>query len=111
MEDTELNANNQNTAQSGAESSKTQVGPVVGSIIVIVIIILGGLYFIGKKASEEGAFAPTAEEILESPDQALQMLAEQGTSDEITAIEEDLNATELNNIDTELKNVEAELAF
>lgn len=90
---------------------KTQAGPIVGSIIIIIIIIFGGLYFLGKKASEEGVFAPTAEEIKALPDANLQSLESQGASDELPTIEEDLNATSLEGLDTELQSIESEFNF
>lgn len=112
MEDTDTKTNSQSFE--GAESkgaSQTQVGPIIGSAVIIIIIIIGGLYFIGKKVSEEGVFAPTAEEIRTTADPALQSLGTQGTSDEVSAIEEDLGTTDLNTLDAELQTIEQELNF
>ncbi|MBI2048296.1 MAG: hypothetical protein HYT27_04105, partial [Parcubacteria group bacterium] len=44
-------------------------------------------------------------------DTALQVLEIQGTSDEISTIESDLDATTLEDLDAELGNIEAELNF
>lgn len=69
------------------------VGPVIGSIIVIIVIVLGGLYYLNSVkvdiAKEE---APALNE-----------------SSEIEAIEEDLNQTDLDNLDAEFSDIEAEI--
>ena len=44
------------------------------------------------------------------PDAATTRLETQGTSDEVSAIEQDLNATDLGDLDKELSDIEAELA-
>lgn len=89
----------------------SQAGPVIGSIIVIIVLVLGGLYFIGQKVTKEGVFEPGPEEILNAPDLTLETLKEQGTSDEVSAIEEDLDATMLEDLDAELQDIESELNF
>ena len=91
-----------------APQEKT-VGPIVGAVIIVVVLVLGGLYFWGQKIAEERTTPQTAEEILEAPDEVLESLEQQGASDEIEDIEKDLNATELENLDAELENIEAEL--
>ena len=103
-----MQENNQNTVTE--ESSSGQVGPIAGVILVIAVLAIGGFYFFGKEVSER-AEAPTAEEILSAPDQALQNLQTQGTSDEVGAIEEDLTATNLDTLDAELDTIETELSF
>ena len=100
-------------AESGAapQTKGSQAGPVIGSIIVIIVLVLGGLYFIGQKVSKDGIFEPSPEEILNESDLILETLENQGTSDEVSAIEEDLNATILEDLDAELQNIESELNF
>src|SRR3989344_498803 len=109
MENNEIKTNNQTPPVQREVASKNQVGPIIGSIVIIIIIIFGGLYFLGKKVSDEGVFAPTTEEILGETDTALQTLEIQGTSDEVSTIESDLDATILDDLDAELGNIEAEL--
>ncbi len=110
MNETEF-SNNQNTEGQAAPSQarSVQIGPIVGSIIVVILLIFGGLYFIGKKVSEEGFLAPTPEAIESAPDSALENLQNQATSDEVGAISEDLDATVLDDLDAELQNIESEL--
>lgn len=91
-------------------SGNDPIGPAIGTIIIVIILIIGGLYLWGAKLSKESALEEkSAEEILNTPDTQLESLEIKQSSDEIRAIEEDLNATDLNNLDAELKNIEAEL--
>lgn len=95
------------------EHGKQETGPVVGIIIIIVVIILGGLYVWGARLSktetEGDAGSPqTAEEIAQNPDPALDNLNTQETSDELSAIEDDLDATVLKDLDAELGTVQKE---
>ncbi|MEK7178796.1 MAG: hypothetical protein AAB727_00905 [Patescibacteria group bacterium] len=97
--------------QKTVEHKPLAAGPVVGVIIVIIVLILGGLYFLGQRVAREGFFEPTAEEIQATPDEALNALTEIGTSDEVPAIETDLNATPLENLDAELNSIGKEFSF
>lgn len=94
-----------------AEEHGVQVGPIIGSVIIIVILVLGGLYLLGKKVSEEGALAPEPQEIRSAPDEVRASLETQGTSDAVQSIEEDLDATPLDGLDTELRDIETELGL
>jgi len=98
----------QNIEQSAATvSEEKSTGAIIGAIIIVVLLIIGGLYFFGQRSNEE--LAPA--EILSQPDAAVEVLETQGTSDEITAIEEDINVTNLDGLDVELGNIDAELSF
>ncbi|TSC67402.1 MAG: hypothetical protein G01um101472_423 [Parcubacteria group bacterium Gr01-1014_72] len=88
------------TSPSGEKSS---AGPVIGSIIVIVILIVGAIYFWGAKLSREEA-VPAGE-----ADQTTAALRAQGSSDEVGAIESDLDATELEGLDADFSELEAQL--
>jgi hypothetical protein len=81
----------------GEKPKGSSAGPVVGAIIIIVIIVLGGLYFWGKKLAE----APVDEETLE--------LQEVNSSDDLADIEADLENTELDSLDSDFGELEAEL--
>jgi hypothetical protein len=123
MEDNNLNNKQNDIEQSryaseglgGAEKPHKSTGPIIGIAIIIVIIIFGGLYYwgaqlTGKDGSEETE-KPTAEEIESAEDTAVSELETQSNSDEISAIEEDLNATDLEGLDAELENIDAEFNF
>ncbi len=60
----------------------SSIGAVIGIIIVIIVLILGGLYFWGAQLNENG-YDP-------SQDQEVQDLQSTSDSDELDAIEADL---------------------
>ena len=89
-------------------------GPVVGAVIVVVLLIVGGWYIFfaqDRPATPIGELGDeaTANEIDAAPDESLDALEIQGTSDEIEDIEADLDATDLEGLDAELEAMEAEL--
>jgi len=101
-----MNDVNQNEGvPTGDERGQKSAGPVIGIIIIVLVLVFGGLYFWGKRVTQE----PTPEAIMNMPDSQLETLGTQNTSDEVTAIEEDLNATDLENLDAELGDIEKEL--
>ncbi len=87
-------------------TNKSSIGSIIGIIIIITIIILGGLYFWGKRIEE----ARYKEKIIsESQNKTEQVVVSESTSiktlspgDELDTIESDLNITNLENLDTEL---------
>ncbi len=84
-----------NTEPTNTQESST--GPAIAIIIVIAMIVLGAFYFWGERGNDmDQAMEPTAEEMISE-------IETQSTSDESSAIEEDLNNTELDNIDAELQ--------
>lgn len=71
--------------------NKSSIGSIIGIIIIIAIIILGGLYFWGKRIEESKLQddllmqnATTSEEV--APENV-------SSSDDVNSIEADLNAT------------------
>jgi len=84
--------------------------PVV--LALVAIIALGGLWAVNKglltlkpSPSPTPMASPSAE-----LDEDTTALEEQGTTDEISEIEADLNATDLSDIDQELTDIESELS-
>ena len=75
------------------DNKKKSVGPLIGLIIIIILILAGALYF-GSKRIE----APTAP--------ADQTVTEQGTSTEIADIEKDLDAGMIDDLDKELEDID-----
>ena len=97
--------------QNLVESSKkdSTVGPMIGSIIVICIIIVGGLYFLGSLISNK----KNEIQIEQSAEQQQEILkveetAKQSNSDDVQSIEADLKATNIDNLDTGLTDIEKE---
>ncbi len=83
-------------------------GPVIGIIIIIIILALGGFYFWGQRLVKEGILNED-EKTQEKYDQALESLRQLSDSDDVSAIEEDLNATDLSPLDKNLGNINAAL--
>lgn len=75
------------------EPKKSGVGALIGSIIIILILVLGALYFWGGKLQ-------TSEEELNFDDSSAAVTT--STSDEVSDIEADLNKTETVNLDEDL---------
>jgi len=101
---------------SSVPEEKTHVGPLIGIIIIVVVIVLGGLYFWGQRVNnmapqENMADSMTAEKVAAQPDEELNALETQGTSDTIADIEADTNATNLDGLDAEAGSIEAELSY
>lgn len=90
-------------------TEEKSTGAIIGAIIVVVLLVIGGLYFLGQKMAGEKVL-PTPEEIAAEPDTTTEALQTQGTSDEIDAIEADLGA-DLGDLDAEMANIEAELGL
>ena len=73
-------------------------GPIIGSLIIIVVLVLGGIYFLGSKME---TVTPNGEE---------QAAAEQAALDEDTSnIEADLDAMGTADLDNESTAIEAAL--
>lgn len=85
------------------QTEKKPVGPLVAVIIILALIVIGGLYFL-KARSSQNIYTPTTQ-----GDTVTDALKKQGTSDDITSIEADLNATNLNNLDQGASALQAEL--
>lgn len=93
-----------------------QIGPIIGIIIIVIVLALGGLYVWGARlnkadtnTSETGQSNQSAQDISTAGDPALDNLKTQGTSNELSAIEDDLDTTSLDGLDTEMKAINTEL--
>jgi cytoskeletal protein RodZ len=86
----------------------SSIGGVIGTIIIIALIILGGLYFWGKRIEEN-----KAQQTLESMDlnqtaptnsnSEASAIESVGSTDDVTSIEADLQSTNTANLDKELQ--------
>lgn len=84
------------------------VGAVIGTIIIIVLLVVGGIYFFTARKAE--APIPTPEEILQTQDATTTALERLGTSDNVGDIEIDINNTDLGSIDAELQDIDTEFS-
>ncbi|MEK7194397.1 MAG: hypothetical protein AAB660_01775 [Patescibacteria group bacterium] len=85
-------------------NNENSVGPVIAIIIVLAMIILGGLYFWGQRNNTS---IPSTETTATSGnvDEVTASIATQSTSLDSTAIEEDLNNTNVDNLDSGLQTL------
>lgn len=88
------------------EQKKSGIGSIIGTVVIISVIILGGLYFWGKRIEESklreslanGEVQPMMNEGSEAA--AIRAVS---SSDDLGSIEGDLNATNFDNMNTELR--------
>jgi hypothetical protein len=77
------------------------LGPIVGTIIILLVIILGGLYFWGERVKRMNTI-PRDVSTEEQTDQDIESITTQSSSDATADIEADLNATDVDSIDPNL---------
>lgn len=98
------------------DEGTSHLGPIIGVLIIMLVLILGGLYLWGRELSK----GPAATEIIpreienNEPETTraeadAEILQTTSTSDEITAIEADIESTELDTLDAELEEIDREL--
>ncbi len=83
---------------------KKSVAPLVLVIILLVIVIIGGLYYF-KTRTNQTPYVPTTEE----SDNITESLMQQSQSDDLSSIEADLNATDIDSLDQGASVIEAGL--
>lgn len=106
------NNNQPNMEPMKEPNSGSSLGPAVGTIIIVAVLIIGGLYYWGAQLNKQAIDDTlTGEDIAAQADASLDALSEQGTSDEVDSIEEDLNLTDLDDLDAELDNIDAEFGL
>ena len=82
---------------------KKSMGPLIAVIIILVLIVVGGLYFL-KERSSQPVFVP-----MDQADAMTESLNQQDSSDNLNSIETDLNAINLDNLDQGAAVIEAQL--
>ena len=103
----------------GAPDTQLSVlGPILAVLIILLVLLLGGLYLWSNTLQDPlpepvPVERPTAEENNEpesnNAEAEVQTLETVSTSDEISAIEADLDSTNLDELDAELNAIDAEL--
>ncbi|MEQ1561681.1 MAG: hypothetical protein ABL899_03105 [Nitrospira sp.] len=86
------------------QAQESSIGSIIGTIIIIAIIILGGLYFWGKRIEENKAKQALVEETVELTPAEMEAntIKSITPSDDLTSIEADLNGTNVNNLSSEI---------
>ena len=74
------------------KENESKVGPMIGSIIIILIIVIGGIYFWMQRTAVND-IADTKSAV---------------TEEEVEDIESDLDTLDIDSIDTEIEAIEAE---
>lgn len=87
------------------EQNKSGIGSIISIVVIISIIILGGLYFWGKRIEEaklkEALVGADIQPMMEQNEASV--IRSVSSSDDLGSIEADLNATNFNNLDAELE--------
>lgn len=100
-------------------TGRSHFGVVIALLVVLLIAILAGLYYwysailSQPMTIEDPAMRPTAEENNEPESTGAEAQADSmnvvSTSDELSAIEADLESTDLNSLDTEMGSIDTEM--
>ncbi|MDO8492127.1 MAG: hypothetical protein Q7S34_00610 [bacterium] len=98
-----------NQQNNSGNENNSSIGPIIGSIIVVLVIVLGGLYIYGQRLSDQSKQEVPVENISASADQSTTKLEQQGSTDSLSEINADLNATDLNGLDAESMQIDQEL--
>lgn len=94
-----------------SQPEKKPIGPLVAVIVILALIVVGGLYFLKTRSVQKTYTPPEISPTVVQPktDSVTDSLKQQSSSDNLSSIESDLNATNLNNIDQGAAAVEASL--
>ncbi len=99
-----------------SDTHHSHVGPILGVLIVVLILILGGLYLWGSILSEGGNEARVERTIPNNEPETPRANADAkifnttSSSNDLDAIYADLESTDLNSLETELGQVETEMS-
>lgn len=95
------------------ETHHTKLGPILGVLILILVLILAGLFLWGRTMNEP--VTPVETPIVNNEPETTRAVADQqifetlSPSDELDAIDADISATNLDSLDTELGTIDVEL--
>lgn len=84
--------------------AKSGVGSIIGTIVILAIIILGGLYFWGKRVEETKAVQKLATDTTEPTveQNEASVIMTMNSSDDLDSIQADLDATKTTGLSSEL---------
>jgi uncharacterized protein with FMN-binding domain len=109
-----MNENNLNTNPGTGVSldGGNHKGSLIGSIIVVVLLIIGAFYFWSNRTPAPVTPATETTETAPAPmtDPSTEALNQQSANDDLTSLEADVNATDLSGLDAEMGTIEAEFA-
>lgn len=87
--------------------NQSAVGPVAGLVIIVIVMIVGAVYFVQTTKQTITERAQTADEIRNSIDPQTESLRSVGSSDEIESIADDANLTDLTDLLPEIGSIES----
>ncbi len=93
--------------------NKSGVGSIIGTIVILAIIILGGLYFWGKRVEETKTVQKLAADTTElnaptpTPNEATVIMT-MSSSDDLNSIQSDITATKTTGLSAELNQPTAQ---
>jgi len=115
----EIEKNEQNNVEIKSETlmeqHHTHLGPLLGLLLIVLVIILGGLYLWGASLDQQVASETSTREIVNNEPETprsnadAQILRTVSPSDSLEAIETDLESTDLDSLDSEISEMEREL--
>ncbi len=76
---------------------ESQIGPVIATVIIILILLIGGLYFWGEQLKKES--------IKENSQIQIEAGEVSNLENEVNSLEVDSFEQEINNIETEFENL------
>jgi uncharacterized protein HemX len=92
-------------------SSQHAFGPTAGVVIVVVLLMLGALYYFWSYVYAPSSSQPTADQIRNSNDPVVEQLSTQSNSTSAASIEQDLNASAdaYDKLDADMQNIDTTL--
>jgi hypothetical protein len=98
-----------------SDAHHVHVGPILGVLVVVLVIILGGLYLWGGMLSKQAILETPERTIPNNEPETPRAVADQdilmttSSSIEIDAINADLESTNLTDLDRELDSISSEM--
>lgn len=90
------------SSNNGSPANNRPVGPVIGLIIILAIILIGGIYFWSSRINSKTDMAPENNQnpaVNNGESVSPEAILNQSSSDETASIEADLNAFNESDID------------
>lgn len=97
------------------ESHHAHMGPILAGLVIILVLIFTGMYLWGASLATDPVPTP-APAIVNNEPETPRAVADQeifetlSPSDELEAIEADLNSTNFDSLDTDITTIDAELS-
>lgn len=98
MHDTtkDVTENNNEKIVPQTHSVETAIGPIIGSLIIVILLIIGALYFWGQKLNDRQERNRQNEELLQNSEER----------DDIESILRDLDQTTIDDLDNSLRTLQ-----